>query len=622
MAQIPKGLDGIELTLVDSVEEAGKFLTWLGERRPYDAVAVDIETGELPGRNPKDALHPWKGRIRLAQVGDGMHGWAIPWEEWNGVFNQGMTAYRGKVVAHNIAFEGKWFDMHSKWKMPWDRSHDTMLMAQIANPLASPALKRLSAEMVDPLAASLQGGLDKAKIDNGWTWGTIPVDFEPYWSYGALDTVLTMRIFDMFWEDFAPGQKYSMPYEIELQTRKIANEMEKRGARVDLEYSQQMLDKITEYTNRCKQWGRDTYGISITSAAQLTRQFMKLGAEFTEFTPGGSPRADKDQLKKFTIDGTPEIKQLAQLVLDQRKQDKLASSYFANFLEDNIDGILHPDIFTLAARTGRMSIKNPALQTLPAGDPVVRQAFLPREEDHGIISSDLDQVEFRLTAAFSQDETLINVFKDADATGGDVFTTIMRQVYEDESLVKADPRRKLIKSTVYGKLYGAGPEKMALTSGVSVAQMKGVVSAFDKSYPGIKTLQKAVESSGEQRLREEGVGYVQTATGRRLPCDDDRVYSLTNYLIQASAAEIFKQNLIKMDQADLTQFMIVPVHDEIVLSIPRGEADDIVPLVKECMTTTEGWPIPLTADAEGPFPNWGTKYLNSDAKQAALEAWK
>ena len=66
------GLSGVSLNLVDSVEEAGKFLSWLGERRPYGgAVAVDIETGERPGNSTKDALSPWKGQIRLAQVGDG-----------------------------------------------------------------------------------------------------------------------------------------------------------------------------------------------------------------------------------------------------------------------------------------------------------------------------------------------------------------------------------------------------------------------------------------------------------------------------------------------------------------------------------------------------------------------
>jgi DNA polymerase-1 len=200
------------------------------------------------------------------------------------------------------------------------------------------------------------------------------------------------------------------------------------------------------------------------------------------------------------------------------------------------------------------------------------------------------------------------LFNEADRTGGDVFTEIMRQVYQDPTAQKSDNRRKLIKGVVYGKLYGAGVTTMALTAGVSDAQMKSVVDAFDQNYPGVRYMAQSIEDAGMKRLRSEGVGYVKTKTGRRLPCDDDRVYSLTNYLIQASAAEIFKQNLIKLDQADLTEFLIVPVHDEIVLNVPKDNVTDIMETVRECMTTRDGWDVPLTAGVDGPFENWGAKY--------------
>jgi DNA polymerase-1 len=111
-----------------------------------------------------------------------------------------------------------------------------------------------------------------------------------------------------------------------------------------------------------------------------------------------------------------------------------------------------------------------------------------------------------------------------------------------------------------------------------------------------------------RRLRTEGQGYVNTWTGRRLPCDEDRVYTLTNYLIQGGAAEIFKSNLVKLDKADLTEFLIVPVHDEIVLNAPRESAEEIKQLVRECMTTRDGWAVPLTADVDGPLETWGDKY--------------
>lgn len=602
------GLENTQLHLVNSVEKAGEFLTWLSQRRPYDAVAIDTETGELPGRPRKDALSPWHGRLRLVQVGDGEQGWSIPWDEWSGVFYQAMDRFDGQIVCHNIAFEAKWFEMQSRWSMPWHRSHDTMIMSQIIDPIGSAALKKLTSQYVDSRAAALQTGLDNALHENGWTWGTVPVNFEPYWSYGALDTVLTMKLFEQFWEKCGPGQIYSAPYELEMATRKIATRMELNGARVDLEYSQRKFDELNEYGERVRKWGQDTYGMSITSNIQLVRQLEKMGADITETTPSGQKSASKDQLKMLVRDGSPEVQQLAEIVLKQRKADKLANTYFKNFLEGNINGIVHPSIRTLAARTGRMSITEPALQTLPSGDATVRRAFIPKDEDHLIVSSDLDQVEFRLTANFSQDQDLINLFNEADRTNGDVFTEIMRQVYQDPTAQKSDPRRKLIKGVVYGKLYGAGVATMALTAGVADAQMKTVVDAFDASYPGVRQMAQAIEDAGMRRIRTEGVGYVKTRTGRRLPCDDDRVYSLTNYLIQASAAEVFKQNLVKLDQADLTDYLIVPVHDEIVLNVPRNGYEDIMETVRQCMTTRDGWAVPLTAGVDGPFENWGSKY--------------
>lgn len=603
------GLDGVKLELVDSVEKALQFLTWIGERRPLNAIAVDIETGEFPGNHRDDAFSPWHGCIRLIQVGDGMTGWSIPWEEWNGVFYEAMRRFDGQIVCHNIAFEARWFAVKSKWDLPWHRAHDTMIMAHLIDPLGSGALKRLTSQYVDANAARMQQVLDDGMAKNGWTWGTVPINYQPYWAYGALDTVLTMRLFEQFWEKCAPGKPYSEAYELEMNTRRIATRMELNGARLDLDYSKKKYQELVDYTEQVKEWAKGRYnGLSITSNVQLVRQFELLGAEITEFTPSGNKSASADQLKFLALNGLPDVQELAATVLKQRKADKLASTYFSNFITDNINGFVHPSIRTMGARTGRMTIQNPALQTLPKGDDTVRRAFLPKDDNHVIITSDLDQVEFRMFATMSNDENLINLFNMADATGSDPFTEIGREVYQDPSMVKSDKRRGLIKGVVYGRLYGAGVAKQAATAGVPEDQMRAVSDAFDANYPGMKLFQKQVEDIGMKRLQSEGQGYVKTWTGRRLPCDEDRVYTLTNYLIQGGAAEIFKSNLVKLDQADLTELMIVPVHDEIVLNAPREDAEEIKQLVRQCMTTTEGWAVPLTADVDGPLENWGAKY--------------
>ena len=604
-----EGLGDVKLHLVNNVEEAQNFIRWLGERRPHNAIAIDTETGENPGGARKDALSPWHGQLRLVQVGDGQQGWSIPWKEWSGVFYEAMNKFDGPVVCHNIAFEARWFDVHSHWKMPWERAHDTMIMAHIIDPLGSGALKNLAALHVDGRAVALQETLDIELAKNGWTWGTVPVEFQPYWAYGALDTVLTMRLWEMFYEKCGPGGAYHRPYELEMAARKIVTRMEINGARIDLDYSKRKFDELSTYADTVKNWAKQNYGgVSIGSNQQLVRLLEKLGAEITSYTPSGQKSADKDELQFLSINGSPEVQQLADLVLKQRKADKLANTYFANFINDNVDGFVHPSVKTLGARTSRMSIQNPALQTLPKGDDTVRTAFIPKDEDHVIITSDLDQVEFRMFASLSQDPNLITLFNRADATGSDPFTEIGREIYGDLTMQRSDKRRNLIKGTVYGRLYGAGVSKQALTAGVPEGQMRTVSDAFDDRFPGMSFFQKQIEDAGMRRLREEGQGYVYTWTGRRIPCDEDRAYTLVNYLIQGGAAEVFKQNLIKLDAADLTELLIVPVHDEIVLNAPRKDAQEIMQVVKECMTTTEGWAVPLTSGIDGPMENWGEKY--------------
>lgn len=602
-------LKGVSLRLVDSVSSASEFLSWLGERRPEDAIGLDIETGQLPGRQANDALSPWHGQIRLVQIGDAQCGWSIPWPDWSGLFYEAMRKFNGPLVIHNIAFEDKWFELHSEWKIPWHRVHDTLIMAQILYPQRkSIALKDLSREFVDQSADYMESKLSEVFKDNGWNWGTIPVRHEVYWGYGALDPVITMRLWEQFYPRVAPGTQLNAAYELEMAVRRIANKMEMNGARIDPEYAQLQLDKLALHAGTIKHQISTDYNTLVSSPSQLSRTFTQLGATLGKMTANKQVSVDKEQLDILTRDPNPRVSHLAQQVLEFRQSEKLAASYFQNFLNKNVDGILHPSIKTLGARTSRMSITEPALQTLPSAGNIVRKAFIPREPENRIITSDLDQVEFRMFASYCQDPGLIEMFRIADQTGSDAFTEIGRQVYRDPSMQKSDRRRSLIKGVIYGRLYGAGVAKQAATAGVPVEQMQAVSNSLDENYPGMARFQKKVTKLGEERIKETGEGYIETWTGRKVTCDETRPYTLVNYLIQGGAAEVFKNNLVKLDKNNLTEYLIVPVHDEIVLEAPESEAKEIMHTVQECMTTTEGWAVPLTSGVDGPFKNWGQKY--------------
>jgi DNA polymerase I len=607
-------LSGVRLELVDSVAKASEFMTWLSERRPDDTIAVDTETGELPGNPTSHALSPWHGRLRLVQVGDGLTSFAIPWERWNGVFHEAMERYQGEIICHNVAFEARWFALQSGFKIPWHRTHDTMIASRIINPLESAALKTLTSKYVDSRSAGLQRIMDEGMAKNGWTWGTVPIEYKPYWTYGALDCILTTRLWEIQKKQVGKGGPYSLAYDLEMGARRVCTTMELNGARVDVDYSKDKYNELSAYAKRVRDWGFDVFKKSLTSNRDLIDIFSGMGAEWgpDDLTPSGQRKMDKDQLTKFKIayPGS-HIEALCDTVLSMRKQAKLAETYFMNFIELNIDGVVHPDINTMGARTGRMSIRDPALQTLGKGERTVRDAFIARNDNEVLITSDLDQVEFRMFASMSQDPQLIELFKRADADyaagdpNGDSFTYIMRDLYNDQSLHKKSPQRKLIKGYIYGRLYGAGVAKQALTAGVPESQMREVATAFDRSYPGAKIFTQRIEDEGQRRYRAEGQGYVVTATGRRLPCDEGKIYTLVNYAIQGGAAEVFKLDLLKLDAAGLTDYLVVPVHDEIVMSVPKDEVEDIKQTVRECMTTREGWAVPLTAGVDGPGARWG-----------------
>jgi DNA polymerase-1 len=135
--------------------------------------------------------------------------------------------------------------------------------------------------------------------------------------------------------------------------------------------------------------------------------------------------------------------------------------------------------------------------------------------------------------------------------------------------------------------------------------MKDLASAFNSHYPGVKGFMQQVEHIGMTRYREEGEAYIETSMGRRLPADEGRGYTLVNYLIQGGAAEVFKLDILKADAAGLGNYLVVPVHDELVLSVPKEDATEIGHTLQECMTTRDGWSVPLLAGEASTGERWG-----------------
>ena len=597
-------LSGTQLELVNSFDMAMAFKRWLGERHANDAIAVDTET---TGLDPRAA----GAGIRLIQFGDTMSGWSLPWEDWRGLAMEALTGWDGLFVYHNLAFEHKWFVQHAPlgWRPYRDRSVDTMIAAHIINPLGRAGLKDLSALHVDRKAAAGQNALNEAMGQHGWDWATVPIDFEPYWAYASLDTVLTARLWDKFQHDVGPGQRYADVFDLEMAVRFIVSRMEEHGARVDVDYSSQQFTRLNDEADSVEAWAKGAFGVKISSNDQLGKKLVEMGGELFDKTATGRDKVDKLtlQILKDPENGySPAVQMLAEQALRARSARKFASTYFKNFTEKSYGGLVHADIRTLGARTARMSVGQPALQQIPKNNSLVRRAFVP-SDGNVLVTCDYEQVEARVFAEMSKDAGLIEAFRVADSTGGDFFVELGKQIYADPGFHKADKRRGLIKNVTYGRMYGAGVAKMAESAGVPVSRMEVVAKSMDDRFPGMSEFMKQLESDGWERQQKEGQGYVITPLGRRLPADENRLYALTNYMIQSTAADVLKKAIVRLDASGYDAFMTLPVHDELVFDIPAEYADQAlrdVPILMQELDHS----IPLTASADGPLPDWGSKY--------------
>lgn len=585
-------LDNVSLNLVETIDDLFAFKRWIGERRE-GPLGIDTESG---------GLSPWKDDLRLVQFGDLHTGWALPWDDWKGAIKEILTGWEGEWVCHNLPFEQKFFLIHGGVQLPWARCHDTLAQAKIDDPMRSAGLKPLSSKLVDRTAAQGQQALDEGMKAQGWTWATVPIKFDPYWVYGALDPVLTAHIHKQLY----PRVQAAAPeaYDLEMATLRICTAMMIKGVKVDVPYIHDAIEKFETFSKATRVWLKDAHSItSPLSGGQISRAFIEFGCEITRFTDGGAPQMDKKTLthfKNFAED--PRARQLAEYVLAVRHAEKMKGSYLENFLEmRDSEDLIHTSINTLAARTGRMSATDPALQTLDRDDKTVRGSFIPRP-GNAFITCDLDQVEGRLGAHFSEDDGLMEAFHKSDNGGTDFFCEIGSTIYL-EPIAKKDPRRNIIKTIFYRSQFGGGDniEAMSEAAGVPFDQMQHAKESFDENFPGIKRMLTEVS----QAAMKNNPPYIRSPLGRKLTLSRGEEYTQGyNALIQGHGAEYFKQRMVLLDAAGLGDAMILPIHDEIMLEVESGEAEEALKIVEDCMTDRTNYKVPLTAGGKILYDRW------------------
>ncbi len=433
------------IKVVKTLDDAWAFKRWVSARSG-GFIALDTET---TGVNYYDPAF----KVRIIQFGSETEAWVIEVDQWLALIKEVCAVYEGRWLIHNSRFDIGALATHGV-VVPWHNVDDTMIAMRLAEPTKPAGLKQAATRHVSRSASGSQADLHKAMKMNKWDWDTVPIDFPPYVFYAAMDVILTSRLYV---SQICQTGLASPVYDLEMEVRHACSVMENNGMRVNRDFCIATGAKLRDEADQIQRDMQAEFGFSVMSPSELSRWMLSNGGKLTKTTSGGKPSVDKEALDVLIEDPStpPTVRRVASAAIRSRQTLKLASSYFDNFINlADGDSVLHPSIETVAARTGRMSIRDPALQTLPrvSDDPdskLVRNAVIPRTEDELIVSSDYEQIELRIVAALSEDRGLVDAFKIADETGLDFFTQSARQVYNDESIQKSDGRRPTIKSLFY-----------------------------------------------------------------------------------------------------------------------------------------------------------------------------
>jgi DNA polymerase-1 len=585
----------------DDLEGFERFLA-----RGDKVLGLDTETTGL------NAFGRGQG-LRLVQIGNRTEAWVLQVDRFADAIRAALRQSRA-FVAHNAIFDLLWIDRHLGVRLEEivGRVFDTRVLAHLLDPRmrgeggTGLKLKELAEVYVDPDSPDTEKGLYevfrkeyKATKETGWA--LIDIDHPTYVTYAGLDPLLARRLFD----EIAPtvrdvGLDDLSKFEHHLQG--LLGVLMRRGVLVDVDYVErlkpELLATATEFALVAKRYGVE----NVNSTAQVSGALVGMGEDLTETTPSGALKVDKEILKALAdLDDEWERvdfrkpNPLADAVLRSKRATKWAESYAQAFLDmRDTDDRLHPMIGGLQARTARMSISKPPLQQLPSGDWKIRRGLIA-DPGHLIVAADYSQVEMRVLAALADEKAM----KEKILAGWDIHDAVATGMFGDGFTPR---QRKLAKNTGFGEVFGGGAKTLARQAGVEIPVAKEAKRLFSDGFPGIKRYGKRLQQRAEYGKKE-----VVTPSGRHLPLDRDRLYSATNYVVQSTARDLLAQAIVDLFEAGLGDYLLLPVHDEIVAQAPEKDAEEVV---QEIGRTMEGdfLGVPITSDAEVYGPTWGHGY--------------
>jgi DNA polymerase-1 len=500
----------------------------------------------------------------------------------------------------------KWYEVSIAGKL-----FDTMLAHYVIEPEGKRGMDLLSAKYLGYEPVHIEELIGK----KGKTQGTMrDVELEKIKEYAGEDADITLQLKNVFTPLLKEKDVEKVFNEVESPLVEVLTDMEYEGVKIDTgflnDYSKQLEKEAkTAEENVYKQAGVRFNLASPKQLGEVLFDKLKLDPSAKK-TKTGQYQTGEDVLLKLAARGNPIVDD----ILAFRELTKLKSTYVDSLpqLINRKTGRVHTTYGQAVAVTGRLASNNPNLQNIPVRTDrgkEIRKAFIPRDQNHVLLSADYSQIELRIVAAISGDANMCEAFK----KGTDIHTATAAKVYAiAESVVTKEMRYKA-KSVNFGIIYGQGAFGLADNLGISRTEAKEIIDNYKKQFPGIqKYMDDTINFARENT-------YVQTLMGRKRWLRDINSSNFTvrgfaernaiNSPIQGTAADMIKLAMRKVHDAmkkeKMQSKMIMQVHDELVFDAVKSEVKELRPLILENMQQAMKLPndVPVIAEC-GEGDNW------------------
>lgn len=437
------------------------------------------------------------------------------------------------------------------------------------------------------------------------------VDFEKIKEYAAEDADITLQLKNIFHPLLVETDTLKLAQDVEFPLVYVLAEIERNGVKVDVpalgEFSKTLEQDITDLENAI--FEKAGVNFNIASPKQLGEVlFDKLQLDpKAKKTKTGQYKTGEDVLLALAHKSD-----IVQDILNFRQLQKLKSTYVDSLPEliNPETGLIHTSYNQAVAATGRLSSTNPNLQNIPIRTErgrEVRKAFIPRSQDHVILSADYSQIELRLIAELSKDQNMLEAF----SQGHDIHRATAAKVYNMAFEEVTSEQRRNAKAVNFGIIYGQSAFGLSQNLGISRKEAADIINEYFNQYTGIKKyMSDAVEFAKEK-------GYVETILKRRRYLRDINSANMTvrgfaernaiNAPIQGSAADLIKIAMIaiqkEIEQQGLAGKMIMQVHDELVFDVPKQEVEAFKTIILDKMTNAIKTNVPLIVEI-GEGKNW------------------